>query len=71
MITTGHITVVNYDEDSGVLTFDIDKKGIEMLCGAALNTMLREYCESILETETNDVSTEEKERHEHGDKPES
>jgi hypothetical protein len=51
MNVDGHITVVDYNEETGVLSVDIDAEGVKMLTAAALNTLLREYCEPILETE--------------------
>jgi hypothetical protein len=51
MNVTGNITVVNYDEETGVLSVDIDAEGVKMLTSYALNALLREYCEPILETE--------------------
>ena len=51
MDKSGTITVVNYDEETGVLSVDIDAEGVKMLTSYALNALLREHCESILEAE--------------------
>jgi hypothetical protein len=62
MNVTGNITVVNYDEETGVLSVDIDAEGVKMLTSYALNALLREHCESILEAKeehSRDQETEE------------
>lgn len=51
MDKSGTLTVVDYNEETGVLSVDIDAEGVKMLTSYALNALLREYCEPILEAE--------------------
>lgn len=48
---SGTFTVVDYDEDTGRLTVDLDERSSQLLIEVGLNKLIRDYCESILEAE--------------------
>jgi len=47
----GSFEIVEYDEDSGHMIVDMDADTVKALVSYGLNDLLRNYCESVLETE--------------------
>jgi hypothetical protein len=45
---SGTFTVVDYDEDTGRLTVDLDEKSSQLLIEVGLNKLIGDYCEQLL-----------------------
>jgi hypothetical protein len=45
---SGTITVVDYDEDTGRLTVDLDENSSQLLIQVGLNKLIGEYCEQVI-----------------------
>jgi hypothetical protein len=48
---SGTLTVVDYDEETGRLTVDLDENSSQMLIEVGLNKLIGDYCEAVLEAE--------------------
>jgi len=53
----GSFEIVEYDEESGHMIVDMDGDTVKSLVSYGLNQLLREYCESVLEAETESEET--------------
>ena len=53
----GSFTIVEYDEESGHMIVDMDHDTVKSLVNYGLNELLRKYCESVLEAETESEET--------------
>ena len=53
----GSFEIVEYDEDSGHMIVDMDADTVKSLVSYGLNELLRKYCESVLEAETESEET--------------
>jgi len=47
--TKGSITVVEYDEETGILSFDADEEAVKMLCQVGINKLLADYLEEFID----------------------
>lgn len=47
--TKGSITVIDYNEETGVLSFDADAEAIQLLCQVGINKLLEDYLKECLD----------------------
>jgi hypothetical protein len=48
MNKSGTFTVVDYDEDTGRLTVDLDENSSQLLIEVGLNKLIGDYCEQVI-----------------------